>query len=247
MPDDSGSPHFPETRWTMVLALRNGSDTTIAHRALGELCCMYWWPLYGYARRLGNSPHDAEDLTQGFIEQILSTEMLSSADEGLGKLRSFLRKSFSNYIRNNYRTARSQSRGGGAVSVPLDSLRPVELEVEKNAVDNDTPDALFDRLCALSLIEASFAQLEAEHDTPKKKEAFAAYKPFLDPQNGDKEPQESLAEALGISLSSVRTTLFRLRQRFRELLRALVRDTLNHPTEKDIKDELRSMRNALLR
>ena len=247
MPEESGNPLFPETRWTMVLALRNGGDTTIAHRALEELCRMYWPPLYGYARRLGNNTQDAEDLTQGFIEHVLTSNMLSTADEAVGKLRSFLRKSFSNYIRNNHRSATAQSRGGNAVSVPLDSLRPVELEVEQNAVDNDTPDALFDRLCALSLIEASFAQLEAENNTPKKKEVFAAFRPFLDPQNSDKEPQESLAQTLGISLSNVRTTLFRLRQRFRELLRSLVRDTLNNPTEQDITEELRSMRNALFR
>ena len=231
----------------MVLAVRNGGDTTLAHRALDELCRIYWSPLYGYARRLGNSAEDAEDLTQGFIEHVLKNNMLALADESLGKMRSFLRKSFSNYIRNNHRSAVAKIRGGDAVSVRLDSLRPVELELERNAIDNDTPDALYDRLCAMYLVEASLGQLEEEHDTPKKKELFAAFKPYLDPQNADTEPQEVLAESLGISLANVRTTLFRLRRRFRELLRSLVRDTLNNPSEHDINEELRAMRDALAR
>ena len=231
----------------MVLAVRQGGDTTIGYRALDELCRIYWQPLYGYARRLGNGPQDAEDLTQGFIEHVLKTDMLATADASVGKLRGFLRKSFGNYIHNVHRAAVAKMRGGNVVSVRLESLLPVELEVERNAIDNNTPDALYDRLCALALVEASLAQLEAEHKARDKAEMFAVIKPYLDPQNVDKVPQETLAETLGLSLPNVRTILFRLRQRFRELLRALVRDTLDSPSEADVDDEIKSMREALLR
>ncbi len=247
MTEENFNSAFPETRWTVVLALRQGGDTTLGYRALEELCRIYWQPLYGYARRLGNGPEDAEDLTQGFMEHVVKTEMLATADESVGKMRSFLRKSFSNYIRNNHRAAVAKMRGGDVISVRLETLGPVELEVENNAIDNASPDALYDRLCALALIEASLTQLEAEYDTKAKAELFAALKPHLDPKDGDVVPQETLAAALGISLPNVRTTLFRMRRRFRELLRSLVRDTLDRPTEADINEELKSMREALLR
>jgi RNA polymerase sigma factor (sigma-70 family) len=238
---------FPETRWTMVVALRKGGDSKLAYHALGEICRMYWSPLYGYARRLGNSPEDAEDLTQGFMEHVVKSDMLSIADRSVGMLRSFLRKTFSNYIRNNHRASVAKIRGGDVVSVRLETLQPVELEVERNAIDNESPDALYDRLCALALVEASLAQLEAEHESPAKMKMFAAFKPYLDPQSSETQPQEVLAEVLGISQANVRTTLHRLRQRFREVLRALVKDTLQSPTEAEINDELKSMREALLR
>ena len=247
MTEENLNASFPETRWTVVLALREGGDTTLAHRALAELCGIYWQPLYGYARRLGNGPEDAEDLTQGFMEHVVKTDMLSTADESVGMLRSFLRKSFSNYIRNNHRAAVAKMRGGDIVSVRLESLGAIELEVEQNAVDKASPDALYDRLCALALVEASLVQLEVEHNTAAKEKLFAAFKPYLDPQNADTVPQETLAASLGISLANVRTTLFRLRRRFRELLRSLVRDTLASPTEAEINEELKSMREALLR
>lgn len=247
MAEESSQSTFPETRWTVVLAARSGGDSVLARKALEELCRIYWTPLYGYARRLGNGPEDAEDLTQGFLEHALKTHMLSQADESIGKMRSYLRKSFSNYIRNNHRSAHAKFRGGDAVSVRLETLRPVELELEQNAINKDSPDALYDRLCAIALVEASLERLEAEHDTPKKERIFAAFKPFLDPQNADKEPQENLAEELGMSLANVRTTLFRLRKRFRELLRSLVRETLNNPSDNDVNDELRSLRDALIR
>lgn len=247
MTEENFNAAFPDTRWTMVLAVRQGGDTTAAYRALTELCRMYWQPLYGYARRLGNGPEDAEDLTQGFMEHVLKTDMLAAADESIGKMRSFLRKSFSNYIRNHHRAAVAKMRGGDAVAVRLESLQPVELEVEQNAVDKASPDALYDRLCALALVEESLNQLAAEHEAAGKGAWFAAFRPHLDPQGAEKLPQEELAAKLGISLPNVRTSLFRLRQRFRELLRALVRDTLNKPSEEDINQELKSMREALLK
>ncbi|MDB6140041.1 MAG: polymerase sigma-70 factor [Verrucomicrobiaceae bacterium] len=245
--EEGSNASFPETRWTVVLALRHGGDTTLGHRALAELCRIYWSPLYGYARRLGNNPEDAEDLTQGFMEHVVKTEMLATADESIGKMRSFLRKSFSNYIHNNHRAAVAKMRGGDVISVRLETLRPVELELEHNAIDNASPDALYDRLCALALVEESLAHLEAEHRTTAKAVQFAAFKQFLDPQGMETVPQEVLAERLGMTLSNVRTTLFRLRQRFRELLRALVKDTLQNPSEEEINEELKSMRAALLR
>ena len=247
MNEDSFNASFPETRWTVVLAVRNGGDTTIGYRALEELCRIYWPPLYGYARRLGNSREDAEDLTQGFLEHALKSEMLSSADESVGKLRNFLRKSFNNYIRNHHRSATAKMRGGALDFVRLESLQPVELELEQSALDHDTPDALYDRLCAMALVEASLAQLEAEHERGGKGALYATFKPYLDPQGADQQPHEAVAEKLGITPGNVRTTLFRLRRRFRELLRLLVRDTLHNATEAEIDEELASMRTALLR
>jgi RNA polymerase sigma factor (sigma-70 family) len=246
--EDGFNSSFPETRWTMVLAVRHGGDTTVAYRALEELCRIYWSPLYGYARRLGNSREDAEDLTQGFLEHALKTDMLSTADESVGKLRNFLRKSFANYIRNVHRSATAKIRGGAVEFVRLDCLLPVELELEQSALDLATPDAVYDRLCAMALVEASLSQLEGEHERSGKAALFASFKPFLDPQAGDsKAPQEALAEKLGLTSGNVRIILSRMRKRFRVLLRLLVRDTLHNATEKEVDEELKAMRQVLVR
>ncbi len=232
----------------MVLAVRNGGDTTIGYRALAELCRIYWPPLYGYARRLGNPPADAEDLTQGFLQHALKTDMLSTADESVGQMRNFLRKSFNNYIRNTHRFANAKMRGGEVEFVRLENLRPVELELEQSTLDHSSPDALYDRLCAMALVEASLAELEAEHERAGKAALFTAFRPFLDPQGDDgKEPQEVLAERLGLSPGNVRIILSRMRKRFRVLLRQLVRDTLHQATEEEIDHELKAMREVLIR
>ena len=66
--------------------------------ALGELCRIYWYPLYAYVRRRGHAPEEAQDLTQGFFLHLLEHKTLARADPLKGKFRSFLIGSLQNYL-----------------------------------------------------------------------------------------------------------------------------------------------------
>ena len=88
---------FHTTRWTLVMAAAHDQSQS-GRAALAALCQIYWYPLYAFARRRGYSPHDAQDLTQGFFLHILEHGALSGVDRLKGKFRSFLLACFQNYL-----------------------------------------------------------------------------------------------------------------------------------------------------
>lgn len=117
--------HFPVTPWSVVSRAQAAAGTA-AHEALTELCKIYWYPLYAFARRNGFPFHEAEDVTQGFFAQLLNRRLFERADANRGKLRSFLLTSFKRYIRDrrdhvnasaagiaNTSRSRSSRRNGG--------------------------------------------------------------------------------------------------------------------------------------
>ncbi|MDA0813124.1 MAG: hypothetical protein O3C21_12155, partial [Verrucomicrobia bacterium] len=110
---------FPTTRWALMLAAHSATEVS-ARKALSELCEMYWFPLYAYARSYGCTPHDAEDATQGFFCDFLGRQDFSKAEENKGKLRDFLRASMRNYLNKGRRKARAERRGGGAIHISID-------------------------------------------------------------------------------------------------------------------------------
>ena len=71
----AGATQFTTTHWSVVLAARDMASPQ-ADVALAELCRTYWYPLYAYVRRQGNSPQDAEDLTQEFFARFLESHAL---------------------------------------------------------------------------------------------------------------------------------------------------------------------------
>ena len=107
--------YFATTQWTVVLNAGR-SDSTNAREALSLLCQSYWYPLYAYARRRGNSPEDAEDLTQGFFTRLLELNSLADVRREKGKFRSFLLASLNHYLSDEWDRARAQKRGHGRVA-----------------------------------------------------------------------------------------------------------------------------------
>ena len=65
---------FTTTHWSVVLAAGDSTAPT-AQSALEHLCRAYWYPLYAFVRRLGHSPEDAQDLTQGFFAFLLKRHL----------------------------------------------------------------------------------------------------------------------------------------------------------------------------
>lgn len=236
---------FPDTRWTMVLAMRPGECPETAYRALEELCGIYWRPLYAFARKAGHQPHDAEDLTQSFLLDVLERNVLAGADAKRGKLRNLLLACFANHINNALRVKGAKKRGGGQLVLSLDSLRELESESAFDAPGKDSPQSVYERQCAMELVDMAMSGLRQEQKSLGRGELFESLAGELHNSGLSEGTQVTLAERLGMKPGTLRQTLHRLRRRFREILREQVRETLDQPTDREIDDELSALRAAL--
>ena len=231
-----GTSSFPPTRWSLIIATRE-RPTTEARRALATLCGSYWYPLYAYARRVGHSAADAEDLTQGFFARLIEKHYLEDYDRERGRFRSFLLASFRHYIANERDRALARKRGGGRV-VALD-LEDAERRYRLEPADPITPERLYERRWAMLLIERAMEKLEAEADRPSH---FQRLRLFLTGESA-KTSYRQLAEQMGVSEGAARMAVHRLRGKFRNLLQAQVAETVSGPEE--IKEELRYLLSVL--
>lgn len=232
----SAGAKFPPTLWSVVL--RAGQDSSEQSRdALAVLCRAYWFPLYAYLRRQGKSPPDAEDLTQGFMLHLLEKETLSRVRREKGKFRSFLLASLQYYLANERDKQFAQKRGGGASLVPLDA-DDAEERYQSELADQLDPAKVFDRRWATTLLDRALGRLEAEHSGADRAKRFQELQVFL-----LGEPRTiSYADAgkrIGIKEGAVKVAVLRLRQRFGELLRVEVADTVASPAE--VEDEMRHL------
>ncbi len=230
----------------MVLAVREGGNDKLAARALADLCRIYWRPLYAFARRNGYSPHDAEDMVQGFMVLVLERNLLATADANRGRLRSLLLTAFNHHMSNVNRSLNALKRGGGQLPVSLDSLRELELESNFGIADNHTPEALYERQCALEMVNQVMLRLREEQKALGREQIFEKLSSELHSLADDGGGrQQELAVHLGVSYGSLRQSLHRLRKRFRQVLREMVRDTLHNPTSEEVDAELRVLSAAL--
>jgi RNA polymerase sigma factor (sigma-70 family) len=236
---------FPATRWSIIAAAATGAGAGAdggkdsARMALGELCQLYWFPLYSFARRKGFCAEDAEDATQTFFLSIFESNMLASANPALGRMRTFLLKAFSEMLIDLQRAAGRLKRGGAAHFVPLD-LSEAELRYETS------PALDFEAAWAAALIEGAVRKLEATYKESGRSAIFTALLPYLGTGSGDPPDQSQLAAQLGMSHPALRQALSRFRERFRATLRAAIADTLHNPTEAGIDEELRILGSVLV-
>jgi RNA polymerase sigma-70 factor (ECF subfamily) len=238
-PPDSRSRGFATTRWSLVRA--SGGEDSGAHEALQVLCRTYWYPLYAYVRRRGFQPAAAQDHTQAFFTHLLEGERIQSADPDRGRFRSFLLKSLQNFLSSERRRERAEKRGGGRPLLPLDFEQGEERYLKEPA-DTDTPERLFERRWALTLLETTLARLHDEYGESGKGALFAALQPHLH-GDSDRMPLAELAVSLGTSPEAIKVAAHRLRRRYRDLLRQEISETVDSPEEVD--DELRRLMNAL--
>ena len=221
---------FTTTHWSLIL---NAQDTSspLAAAALEKLCRAYWYPLYVYVRRQGEDEESAKDLTQGFFARLLEKRYLAQAQREKGKFRSFLLASLKHFLSDEWDKARAQKRGGGQMLVSLEDstgeqrycLEPVgEMDAER----------LFERRWALTLLEQARARLREEYLESGKSSLYERLKAF---EGGDKNapPYTQMAVELGLTESGVKSAMFRLRQRYRELVREEVAQTVDSPEEVD--------------
>jgi len=236
-----GAANFSPTHWSVVLAAAGRSDSTHARDALEKLCRNYWLPIYAFVRRQGHNPPDAQDLTQEFFTRLLEHNYLAAVDREKGRFRSFLLASLKHFLANEWDKARAQKRGGGRAFISIDAAA-AESSVSLEPADAVTADKIFERRWALSLLEQVLRRLREEYTRDGKDRQFEQLKSTLT-EASRSVPYAEIAARLGTSEGAVKVAVHRLRQRYRELLRAEIADTVADPGEID--DEIRNLFTAL--
>jgi RNA polymerase sigma factor (sigma-70 family) len=233
--------NFTPTHWSVILAAAGHADTGHARDALEKLCRNYWLPIYVFVRRQGHSAHDAQDLTQEFFARLLEKNFLGSVQREKGRFRSFLLASVKHFLANEWDKATAQKRGGGNVPISIDAAM-AENSFGLEPVDTLTADRIFERRWALALLDQVLRRLREEYTRDGKTKQFEQLKPTLTEASRSVAYAE-IATRLGTSEGAVKVAVHRLRQRYRELLRAEIGDTVANPGEID--DEIRNLFAAL--
>jgi RNA polymerase sigma-70 factor (ECF subfamily) len=220
----------------MVLSAQN-RESPQSERALAALCETYWFGLYAYVRRSGYTSHDAQDLTQEFFAQLLEKDFLQDVDHRLGKFRSFLLAALKHFLSHQRERARAKKRGGGRVTFSLD-FEDAENRYKLEPEDPTTPERLYQRRWALTLLDRVVRRLEDEQARAGKAETFAGLKEFLTAGRGSR-PYRRVAEELGMTEGAIKVAVHRIRRRYRELLKDEIAQTVADPAEID--EELREL------
>jgi RNA polymerase sigma factor (sigma-70 family) len=239
--DRTAAGKFPETQWTLVQRAQSSDPTDEMRRALEDICKRYWLPIYAFIRRSGQQGADAEELTQEFIVRLIDGEYLSRADRLRGKLRTFLLACLKHFLADHRRADQRLKRGGRHEHVSIDHAM-AENAYGVEPVDEMTPDVLFERRWAMSLMDQVIEKMAAQMEDAGNKQLFYAAVPFA--QKGVPPiSREEAAAQLGMSPEAVKMAVSRLRQRFREQLRLAVAETLG--PDDDLEAEMQHLRSIL--
>jgi RNA polymerase sigma-70 factor (ECF subfamily) len=233
------SAQFATTHWSTVLAAGDGASPN-SREALETLCRMYWFPVYAFIRRKGYSPEDAQDLTQSFFADFLARHAVDRADPNRGRFRTFLLACLQNFLSHERDRALARKRGGGRLEV-LD-LADAERRHQEQAFEGATPETLYEKHWALSLLERVLERLRADFLHTGSAALFEKLKPHLW-QDEAAVPYERLAGVHRMSEGALRVTVYRLRLKYREILRDEIAQTVASPDEVD--DEIRHLRRVL--
>ncbi len=227
---------FRTTSWSLVIDAKERGNTS-AEAALAELCQRYWYPLYAYVRRRVGNVAEAQDLTQEFFARLLGKNVLAAASQERGRFRSFLLTAMKNFLANEWDKAKAAKRGGGRRTLPL-VFDTAESRLSLEPAHDLTPERLYERQWALTLLELVVDRLEREFAAASKQAQFTALKPAI---AGSQVALDYAAAAsqLGMTEDAVRQAAHRLRRRYRELLRDELARTVADPA--DVDDEIRSL------
>jgi DNA-directed RNA polymerase specialized sigma24 family protein len=235
-------PSFPTTRITLIQAAASGTSAQ-AQEALSTLCRAYWYPIYAYVRRLGFSVDEAEDVTQSFFVRVLEKEYLRDFHHERGRFRSFLLASLKHFVANERDRARALKRGGARPALPLDDvLQEAERRYSLEPRDSTTPEQLFERQWALTVLAQVQQHLREEAAASGKLDQFDRLKGLLLGETNDLG-YGALAVELDTTEGALKVAVHRLRQRFKQRLREEIAQTVAHP--EDVKEEVRYLMAAL--
>jgi RNA polymerase sigma factor (sigma-70 family) len=241
-PPQVANDRFPSTRLSLVrIACRDSSHES--RQALATLCRLYWYPLYAFVRREGHNPDEAQDLTQAFFARLLEKKYLKDYEASRGRFRSFLLASLKHFLSNERDRASAQKRGGGATALSLDAvIQSGERRYSLEPRSELTPDKIFERQWALTVLDRVISRLQAEFAESGKGAQFERMKPLL---AGDESriPYAELASELNTTEGALKTAIHRLRRRYREILRDEIAQTVGHADE--VQEEIRYLVSVL--
>ena len=221
------SDRFATTQWSQVIQARDGTETEV-RQALESLCETYWYPLYAYVRHKGNDPEEAKDLTQAFFTDLISRDFLSNVDPSKGRFRSFLLSAMRNFLSHEWHKSRAQKRGGGVYTLSMDT-DDAERRYKREPVDALTPEEVYERRWAVTVMQCAMARLREESDDTAQFEKLQRFLTSAD----SAQPYEEVATDLGMSEGAVKTAVHRLRQRYGRCLRAEISETVGDDSEVD--------------
>ncbi len=231
---------FPDTSWGLVLAAGDRGEAH-AREAFAALCRQYWMPIYASLRRQGFAASDAEDLSQGFFLHLIDGGAVARADPGRGRFRSFLLGTLCRFLANDRERERALKRGGDRAFVSFDTAA-VEAQLARDEDGVASLQLQFDRRWARALVDNALADLDGEYASNGEANLFAALRFCLD--GGSEAPSYGeLATRLDRNEGAIKTSVHRLRRRFREVLRREVARTV--ATSDEIDDELNYLRDVL--
>lgn len=233
---------FATTRWSVVLAAQDKASSD-SQQALEKLCRTYWYPLYAFVRRQGYSADQAGDFTQGFFVRCLEKDWLAGVSESKGRFRYFLLASMKHFLSNERAKQRAQKRGGDRHIFSLD-VQSAETRYTLEPEDNTTPEQLYERQWAMTLLESVLTDLEQQYSKEGKAAQFHVLKSCLLGQS-DRLPYQALSVQLGCKEGAARVMVHRLKNRYRDLLRKHIAHTVDAPEEMEA--ELHHLKDVLSR
>jgi RNA polymerase sigma-70 factor (ECF subfamily) len=227
--EKSDRPEFPTTRWTLISRVRHGSDTE-ARLAMEDICRDYWYPLYACARRAGFNAHDAEDVTQLFFQNLVTSEGIHEARQEKGRLRTFMLAMLKRVISKVRRHESAEKRGGGrGATVSFDEMSAEERYLREPTGDQN-PETIFDRAWAGSILATATEKLRAEYAKVDNLDTFQHLHEFL-PLGENRTPYSEAAACLEITEASLRLLIHRMRKRYAKLIEAEIAQTVNDAAE----------------
>jgi DNA-directed RNA polymerase specialized sigma24 family protein len=231
---------FASTRWSMVLeAGSSRCSSPGSQRALGELCRIYWRPLYLFLRRHGHSQPDAQDTTQAFFVHLLRSRAYTRADPDKGRFRSFLLGALKHFVADARDYASAAKRGGGVKFERWDEKALAAAEAQMANAREQSADVIYDREWARSVLNQTMQRLERECELIGKTDFFGYLKPFLAAPGDAALPYLEMQQRLRRPLSTLRSDALRLRNRYRAILREEIRGTV--ASDATVDEELRHL------
>ncbi len=224
---------FATTQWSVVRRAAD-HDSQTARSALQELCQNYWYPLYSFARFKGYAPAEAEDLTQSFFADLLQRDDIRRVNPELGRFRSFLIAAMKNFLANQWHKQQAQKRGGGRLHFSMD-FPGAENRYQSQCGDGETPEALFERQWALTLLQQAQGQLRSEFEKRGKVHVYERLQGFLAGKSHESTMAQAAAE-LDMTEVAVKVAVHRMRSRFGEILRLRIQSTVD--SAGDVEDEI---------
>ncbi len=232
---------FATTRWTIVSTAARRTECPETRKALETLCQGYWFPLYAYLRRRGYGKDQAEEYTQAFFTHLLEKQGLRHIEPGKYRFRSYLLAALNNLLTEDWRRKQSLRRGGGKRILSLE-VDDAEHRYSLEPADALSPERLFDRFWALTVIRRALETLRSEYESAGKQKLFDGLKGKIT-QDREAGSYGEAAADLGMSEGAARVSAHRMRTRLGELIRVEVAETVASP--KQLENEIGELFSAL--